>query len=339
MTDQKIAKLEHYVLKFGRRYLDDQGFYEMLPPRIVRASGACENIDTLFQVTVARHSRWFTPAGRPRQVYLAQTGQLYLEAYVPKLRKVYCVGPSFRAEPRVDDRHLTEFTLIEIEFAGGFDELLAYIESFLNAIVHGLLSLPTTELSSLGLQRRIPDLARCPLKFPKLTYDQAIKKLQTLGEKIVWGDDISSARERKLLTVYNNQPVFLVRFPDPQWHRRGKIEVEKFFNMIPDRANPGRVLSADLILPYGGEAVGAAARVHHPRELESRLKKSKMFRRLKQKGGSLDDFSWYLIHTKQKGSVPHAGCGFGLARIMQWLLGKTSILQSVTFPANRERVI
>ena len=337
--DPKVALVEHYLLKFGRRYLDDQGFYEMLPPRIVRASGACENIDTLFQVNVARHPRWFTPAGKPKQVYLAQTGQLYLEAYVPKLRKVYCVGPSFRAEPRVDQRHLTEFTLVEIEFAGGFDELLAYIEGFLNAIVRGLLSLPAADWRALGLESRINDLSLCPLKFPKLTYDQAIKKLQALGEDIRWGDDISSAREKKLLAAYDNQPIFLVRFPDPQWRRSEKIEVEKFFNMIPDSANPGRVLSADLILPYGGEAVGAAARVHNPRELESRLKKSRMFKRLKQKGGSLDDFSWYLVHTKQRGSVPHAGCGFGLARIMQWLLGQPNITQAVTFPANRERVI
>ncbi len=337
--DQHVARVEHYALKFGRRYLDDQGFFEMLPPRIVRASGACENIDTLFEVTAGQRRRWFAPAGKLQKVYLAQTGQLYLEAFVPALRKVYCVGPSFRAEPRVDRRHLTEFTLVEIEFAGGFDELLAYIEGFINAVTRGLLSLSARELRALGLSRRIADLARCPLKFPKLTYDQAIEKLKTLGEKIEWGDDISSARERKLLAVYGHQPLFLVRFPDPQRRRRRQIEVEKFFNMIPDPRHPGRVLSADLILPYGGEAVGAAARVHDPAELEKRLKKSRMFRRLKQKGGSLDDFSWYLNRTKQRGSVPHAGCGFGLARIMQWLLGQTDITAAVTFAANRERVI
>ncbi len=337
--DHQTAKLEHWVLKLARRYLDDRGFYEMLPPRVVRASGACENIDTLFEVSAGGDRKWFRPEGKTGNVYLAQTGQLYLEAYVPKLRKVYCVGSSFRAEPRVDKRHLTEFTLIEIEFAGDFDELLRYIEDFINAIVRGLLSLPTSEIEALGLKSRVLDLADCPVTFPKLTYDQAIARLQEMGEDISWGDDISSQREKKLIESVSGQPLFLVRFPDPMWDWDKEVEVEKFFNMIPDQQSPGRVLSADLILPHGGEAVGAAARVHDPDELVYRLEGSKMMARLKRKGGSIDDFSWYIKHTRRQGSVPHAGCGFGLARIMQWLQGKESIADAVTFPSNRERVI
>jgi asparaginyl-tRNA synthetase len=337
--DHKVAEIESKVLKYARRYLDDKEFKEILPPRVVRASGACENIDTLFEVSAEDNPCWFRPAGKPNRVYLAQTGQLYLEAFVPRLKKVYCVGPSFRAEPRVDRRHLTEFTLIEIEFAGEFDELLEYIEDFINALAQGILSLNRSDLRRLGLEHRINDLKSCPETFPKLTYDEAISQLQDMGEKINWGDDISSRLEKKLVAKYNDQPIFLVRFPDPMSDFGKEIEVEKFFNMIPDKKTPGRVLSADLILPYGGEAVGAAARVYEVGEMKRRLEKSKMFARLEKRGGSLEDFNWYLSRLRNYGSVPHAGCGFGLARIMQWLLGKNDIMEAVTFASNREQVI
>lgn len=337
--DHKIAEIEHYMLKYARRYLADNKFIEMLPPRVVRASGACENIDTLFQVSAENNLRWFRPGGKPNNVYLAQTGQLYLEAFVPRLKKVYCVGPSFRAEPKVDERHLTEFTLLEIEFAGDFEELLAYIEGFIKALAQGILSLKRGDLKRLDLEHRIQELQACPESFPKLNYDEAISELRAMGESISWGDDISSRQEKKLLAKYDNQPIFLVRFPDPMCDFGKEIAVEKFFNMIPDKKTPGRVLSADLILPYGGEAVGAAARVYRAAEMENRLKQSRMFARLKKRGGSLDDFSWYLSHLKSNGSVPHAGCGFGLGRIMQWLLGKNNITEAVTFASNREKII
>jgi len=333
------AKLEHYAMKFARRYLDDHGFFEMFPPRIVRASGACENIDTLFEVAMDGQMDWFKPEGKSSHAYLAQTGQLYLEAFVPELNKTYCVGSSFRAEPKVDERHLTEFTLLEIEFVGNFDQLLRHIEGVIQAMVHGIISLPASEIKDSGLLDRVQKLSILPHKFKKISYDEAIAKLQELGETIHWGDDISSAHEKRLLTEIDNQPLFIVRYPDPIFKRDKEIEVEKFFNMIPDHENAGRVLSADLILPFGGESVGAAARVYQSAEMIDRLKNSKMFARLVEKGGSLDDFKWYINNLEEKGSLPHAGCGFGVARILQWLLGKNSIIDSVTFPSNRGHII
>ena len=133
-------------------------------------------------------------------------------------------------------------------------------------------------------------------------------------------------------------PLFITRFPDPMVDFGKTIEVEKFFNMLPDPENSGRVLSCDLILPFAGESVGAAARVHLPDILEQRLKGSRMFKRLVEKGGDISDFQWYIDQVK-KASVPHAGCGFGLARIVQWALATDDIRHSVAFPANRMQLV
>jgi asparaginyl-tRNA synthetase len=326
---ESIALLESEILKTGRNYLENQGFIEIIVPRMVRASGSCENINTLFEVSVDQNFKWFNG----KKCYLAQTGQLYLESLVPFLKKVYCAGDSFRAEPRVDTRHLAEFYMIEIEFEGSFDQLLCYIEGFIKAIVKNLLK------KNLLSEKRKKELIKTPQIFPKITYDQAIELLQKIGEKIEWGDDIDSNREKLLIEYFDNQPLFITHYPDPLWNHGKEIEVEKFFNMIPDPENPGRVLSADLILPYGGEAVGAASRIYDVRTLKYRLENSRMFKILKEKGGSIDDFAWYIKNLEENGSVPHAGCGFGISRILKWLKASADIRQCVTFPVNRETLI
>lgn len=330
--DQKRIKLIAEVFKSARRHLEDRGFTEIFVPRVVRATGACENVNTLFEVSGGSDYQWFG-----RRAYLAQTGQLYLEAFVPQLKRVYCTGPSFRAENKVDSRHLTEFQMIEIEFSGGFDDLLLEIEELIKKIGSDLVFL--SERNDLGLSSAsVERLRKLPDRFTKITYDQGIEELQKLGEKIDWGDDISSIHEKMLIKKFGDQPIFITRYPDPTWDFGKEIEVEKFFNMLPDQANPGRVLSSDLILPYGGEAVGSAARVHLPEEMVKRLVNSRMFKRLKELGGDLSDFQWYVDELK-KGSVPHAGCGFGMARIIQWVLGEEDIRQAVTFPSNKDRII
>ena len=320
------------ILKAGRATLESRGFIEVVTPRVVRATGACENVNTLFEVSVGQEFKWFGSSA-----YLAQTGQLYLEALVPQYKKVYCSGSSFRAEATVDARHLTEFMMMEIEFAGNFDQLLQEIEAFISAIAKTLVNLSKTQDLGLG-EENLKRLSSCPDVFTKLTYDEAIAKLQELGEQIVWGDDINSAREKLLVESFGNQPLFITRYPDPMVDHGKEIEVEKFFNMLPDVANPGRVLSSDLILPFAGEAVGSAARVHIAEEMVRRLEHSKMFKRLEQMGGSLDDFSWYVDRLKE-GSVPHAGCGFGMSRIIQWIMGTTDIREAVTFPSNKGGII
>ncbi len=328
-----LTRLTHHVLRSARAELEERGYTEVVVPRIVRASGACENINTLFEVAVDENVRWFND----RKGYLAQTGQLYLEALVPQLRRAYCIGSSFRAEPSVDGRHLTEFQLLEIEFAGNFDELLREIELVVNRIAREVLEHPLPHL--LGLDpRKLDHLARVPERFPKLTYDEAIATLKELGEEIEWGEDISSKREQMLVKYVGDVPLLITRFPDPMYDFGRHIEVEKFFNMLPDREHPGRVLSCDLILPFAGESVGAAARVHLPDILEQRLRGSRMFKRLLEKGGDIADFQWYIDHVKEE-SVPHAGCGFGMARIIQWIKATDDIRKSVVFASNRMQLV
>lgn len=328
--------LESQVLKSGRAFLEERGFVEMVVPRVVRASGACENMLTLFEVTGNGDPNWFDG----KRAYLAQTGQLYLEALVPFIPRVWCAGPSFRAEPDVDNRHLAAFHMIEIEFAGRFNELLDTIEGFLARILSDTLTLPkaATELLEITEEQR-QRLERITLPYPRITYDDAIVKLQELGEAIAWGDDISSKREAMLVAAYGDKPLFLTRFPDPDWNHGKEIEVEKFFNMIPDSENPGRVLSCDVILPHGGEAVGAAERLSDSEVLKQRLQHSRMFKLLQQRGGSIDDFSWYIEQMEKHGSVPHAGCGFGMARILKWLRGADDVRDVVAFPTNRATLI
>lgn len=330
---ESLTRLTHQALRAARTELEDRGYTEVIVPRIVRASGACENIDTLFEVAVEGDDVWFNG----HRGYLAQTGQLYLEAYVPMLGKTYCIGSSFRAEPKVDGRHLTEFTLLEIEFAGGFDQLLHEIEAVIKRIANAIVNFPLPE--ALGLNPwALGHLQHLPARFPELTYDQAISTLQQLGEPIVWGDDISSAREQLLVRHVGNVPLFITRFPDPMYDFGRPIEVEKFFNMLPDPDHPGRVLSCDVILPYAGESVGAAARVHRADVLVQRLTGSKMFKRLQQKGGGIEDFSWYIKKVKAR-SVPHAGCGFGFARIIQWLKATNDIRECVPFVSNKAQLV
>lgn len=320
------------IMKAGRASLERRGYTEVVVPRIVRATGACENVNTLFEVGVDKNFNWFG-----HQAYLAQTGQLYLETLVPELKKVYCAGPSFRAENEVDNRHLIEFYMMEIEFAGNFDDLLKEIEIYISDIAHHIARVGSEQQLDLGPER-LQALAACPTIFPKIDYDEAINILKNKGEDIKWGDDINSKREAILVAHFGNHPLFITRYPDPMTNHGQEIEVEKFFNMLPDSEHPGRVLSSDLILPFAGEAVGSASRVHEALEMKQRLLHSKMFKRLEDMGGSIEDFSWY-INRLETGSVPHAGCGFGMSRINQWIMGSTNICEAVTFPSNKATLI
>jgi asparaginyl-tRNA synthetase len=253
------------------------------------------------------------------------------------ITKVYCAGPSFRAENEVDNRHLIEFYMMEIEFAGGFADLLKEIEIYISDIAHHLALIGAQH--DLGISpERLKELAACPTVFPKVSYDEAIDILKGKEEKINWGDDINSKREALLVAHFGNQPLFITHYPDPMHDHGQEIEVEKFFNMLPDDTHPGRVLSSDLILPLAGEAVGSAARVHLAEEMKKRLLNSRMFKRLEKMGGSLDDFGWYISQL-ERGNVPHAGCGFGISRITQWILGTPDIKQAVTFASNKKSII
>ncbi len=227
-----LAKIEAELLRGARGYFDKEGFIEIIVPRITKATGSCENMSTLFEVVYYG-----------QRAYLIQTGQLFLEILIPALDKVWCYGPSFRAETKIDNRHLTEFTLLEMEFSGDFETLLSRIENLLSEIVYGVLRHSRKELEQLNVNERNFEGLKPP--FERITYDEAVRALN-----LSWGQDLKSEHEKSLVQKYGNRPLFITHFP----------ERIKFFNMKTNPENPKVVNSADLILPFSGEAVGAAER-------------------------------------------------------------------------------
>jgi aspartyl/asparaginyl-tRNA synthetase len=325
------------MMQAGEQHLRSRGFFRVTVPRIVPASGACENVDTLFEVAVDGEPHWFH--GNKR-AYFAQTGQLYLEALLAEggLPKLYCVGPSARAESVVDTRHLTEFEMTELEFRGTFDELLVEIEMFLRALGQSMREVSVDERGTMGISEDLSYLDMLDKSFPRIRYADAIAELG-----LPWGSDISSSLEKKLIANHSNGPILVVRYPNPMsekmqllFNHGVKGLAIKFFNMIPDPEDPDYVLSADCIVPFGGECVGSASRVHTYQEFHNRLVNSLMFKRLLEKDpNALQGFSWYLGMLENFPSFPHTGCGFGMSRIFQFLLQKTDITQVVTFASNR----
>jgi len=215
----------------------------------------------------------------------------------------------------VDERHLTEFTLIEFELPCGFDELLMHVEGTIRSMVRSVLENRKEELEILS----IGHLESVLQPFGRITYTEAIGKLKKLGFEIEWGDDLKAAHEKALA----GRPTFITHYP----------EAIKFFNMRRNEKNPEVVNSADLILPYSGEAVGSAQREHDSKVLEEKLKNSAMLRLLQEKGGGIENFRWYLDFVKDN-PVRHSGCGIGLNRVTQFVLGSNDIRTTTAYPMN-----
>jgi len=310
---QAVARIEAALLQGARKYFDNNDFTEIIVPHLTRATGACENIATMFTVDHFGEN-----------CYLAQTGQLYLEVLTPFLKKVWCIGPSFRAEPAVDERHLTEFTLIELEFEGDLWELMHHVEGVIHSMIQECLTARTDELELLGVDK---DKVNVNPPFKKVSYTDAVEQLSSFGVK--WGDDLKSTHEKALVEIFGNRPLFITHYP----------KAIKFFNMKQNSSNPHIVNSTDLILPFSGEAVGAAERECEYEPLLQRLKDSNMLRQLIEKGGSLHDFDWYLEFYRQYGGTMHSGCGIGLNRVTQYVLGSSDIRASTVFPMNKQTLM
>jgi asparaginyl-tRNA synthetase len=170
-------------------------------------------------------------------------------------------------------------------------------------------------------------LERVTLPFKRITYTEAVDLLKDYCVK--WGDDLKSSHEQALVKMFGDRPLFITHYPK---------EI-KFFNMRRNDLNKSIVNSTDLILPLSGEAVGAAEREYEYDSLLERLKNSAMLKQLEAKGGSIEDFRWYLDHMKEHGSVLHAGCGIGLNRITQFVLGKPDIRDCCVYPINTEIIM
>ncbi|MBI2578998.1 MAG: hypothetical protein HYW26_04780 [Candidatus Aenigmarchaeota archaeon] len=308
-----VVSIEAELLKGARQYFDAHGFTEVIVPHITRITGSCENIDTLFGLDYFGE-----------EAYLVQTGQLYLEALIPSLGNVFCIGPSFRAEPAADARHLAEFSLVEFEFPGGFDELLVHIENTVHSMIQRAVHYRKHELQFLGVD--VNSLRKISLPFRRVTYAEAIGLLNENGVSVEWGDDLKSSHEA--LIVQDGIPTFITHYP----------EEIKFFNMKRNENNPKVVNSSDLILPNSGEAVGSAEREWNHEILREKLLKSEMYKKLKARGKDIRDFEWYLDLIREN-PVQHSGCGIGLNRITQFVLGTKDIRATTAYPLNSESLL
>ncbi|TGK53664.1 asparagine--tRNA ligase [Leptospira kanakyensis] len=246
------------------------------------------------------------------QAYLAQTGQLYLETAAFAHSKVYCFGPTFRAEKSKTRRHLTEFWMLEAETAFlGQDGNLDLQERFVKTVLRVTIERTAEDLKVLD-RDPAPLLEQLAKPFPRVDYGEAIKILQTAGEEIAWGEDINSDREQ-ILTTHFGTAIFIQNFP----------RAIKAFYMKQNPNDPNTVLSADLIAPDGiGEIIGGSER-------EESF--DKIVERLQEEGLPPEDYSWYL-DLRKYGSVPHAGFGMGLERVIAWVCGLSHIRECIPYP-------
>lgn len=305
------------MFRGAREFVEEAGFIGVHnAPEIVGITGACENVDTLFKVD------YFG-----RQAYLAQSDQLYLELLTPYLEKVYAEIQSFRMEPDADDRHLTQFALFELEHQGDLDDLIENIEGVVRSAVDNVIFLDTEVHDALGMSPEWIDFLR-NLEFARITYHDAIQALKVSAfPDLEWGEDLKADHEAELTALFG--PVFVTHYP---------LEI-KFFNMRQNEMNPLLVNSCDLLLPFSGESAGAAERETEHDKIVHRLKTSDMYARLIELGGKDEDFEWYLNAHRDKDIPLHSGCGIGMARVAQFILGNNDIRECVPFLMNKDNLL
>ena len=261
---------------------------------------ACEGTTNLFQLDYH---------GDP--AYLSQSGQLYSEATALALGRVYCFGPTFRAEKSKTRRHLMEFWMLEAEMAFfDLDDNIELQEEMIVYIIERVLERCRPDLKI--LERDVNRLEAITRPFPRISYTEAVEILRRKGVDFAWGDDFG-APEETLISENFNAPVFVHRYPTAL----------KAFYMKPDPAQPEVVLGADLLAPEGyGEIIGGGQRIDDLALLQQRIE---------EHGLPQEAFEWYL-DLRRYGSVPHSGFGLGIERTVAWLCGLDHVRESIPFP-------
>jgi asparaginyl-tRNA synthetase len=300
-----VLRVRHAVVKAVRDFLDDQGFTLVDTPIFTPA--ACEGTTTLFAV----------PYFDEGTAYLTQSGQLYNEATAAAHGKVYCFGPTFRAEKSKTRRHLTEFWMVEPEMAfAHLEDAVKVAEGLIVSVVERVLETRKEELKT--LERDPAKLANVKSPFPWLHYDDAIKLIQSRGSQTPWGSDFGGTDETVIAEAYD-RPVVVHRFP----------AAIKAFYMEPDPLRPELTLSADILAPEGyGEIVGGGERMSSAEKLVERIHEHNL---------PEDAFRWY-IDLRKYGSVPHAGFGMGIERLVTWICGLEHLRETIAFPRMLYRI-
>ena len=293
-----ILRIRHTLVDACRDFLNGEGF--ILADAPIFTPNACEGTTTLFE------TEYFG-----EKAYLTQSGQLYNEATAMAFGRTYCFGPTFRAEKSKTRRHLIEFWMVEPEVAyAELDDIMEWIERFVEAVVARILERRAEELKVLG--RDISALERVRRPFPRLSYDDAARRLIEKGLPFEWGSDFGGTDET-VLTEGFDRPFFVHRFP----------AAVKAFYMKRDPSDDRLSLSCDLLAPEGyGEIVGGGQREDDLEVLASRVREHQL---------PMEAFEWYL-DLRRYGSVPHSGFGMGIERVLTWICGIDHLRETIPFP-------
>jgi asparaginyl-tRNA synthetase len=296
---QAILRVRHEIIDAVRDFFNGRGF--ILADTPIFTPAACEGTTTLFP------AQYF----EDQTAYLTQSGQLYNEATAMALGRVYCFGPTFRAEKSKTRRHLTEFWMVEPEMAyADLDDVMTLAEALIVSVVERVLEKRQRELTV--LERDVAKLQQVQAPFPRITYDDAVRRLQELGLPIEWGGDFGGPDETALAQQYD-RPVMVHRYP----------AAIKAFYMKPDPLRPELSLGVDVLAPEGyGEIVGGGERLA---DLDLLLK------RIDQHHLPREAFEWYL-DLRRYGTVPHGGFGMGIERVVAWICGLEHVRETIPFP-------
>jgi len=301
---QSILRLRTRLVEEFRKWLVDHEYLEVQMPILVNA--AVEGGSTLFEV------KYFD-----QKAYLTQSWQLYAEAMIFGVGKIFTVAPSFRAEKSRTRRHLTEYWHLEVEepwldLAG----LMRLEEELVSSAVQRTCELMPEELKLVG--RNPDELKNVTPPFPRITYSEAVKLVQKSKPDFKWGTDLGW-KEEKVLTENFDRPFFVTHYP------KG---VKAFYHM-PDPSNPEVTLSADLLAPEGyGEITGGGQRIHDLQLLLARIK---------EEGLKTEDYNWY-VDLRRYGTVPHSGFGMGVERTLAWVCKLEHIRDAIPFPRLINRI-
>ncbi len=299
-----ILRVRHEIIRACRDFLDDRGFILVDTPLLTPV--ACEGTTNLFKVD------YFD-----EEAFLSQSGQLYSEASCMAFGKVYCFGPTFRAEKSKTRRHLTEFWMVEPEVAfAELDDAMVLAEEFVSYIVARVLEKRREELER--LERDVSLLEKIAPPFPRISYQDAFTRLEEKGTETPRGADFGGTDETLISSDFET-PVIVHRYPT----------AIKPFYMQPDPEDPELALCMDILAPEGyGEIIGGSQRVHDPDLLAERIKAHQL---------PEEAFRWYR-DLRHYGSVPHSGFGMGVERVLSWVCGLSHVRETIAFPRMLNRL-
>ncbi|MEA2574981.1 MAG: asparaginyl-tRNA synthetase [Chloroflexia bacterium] len=299
-----VARVKAAMLRAAQDTLDREGFTQVVPSMLTTMCGACGDPGTLLPVDVGG-----------RQAYLRQTSQLHLEPLMRELGRVYSISRSFRAERRIDDRHLAEFTLVEGEAAGwNLERTMGLMERLVVGMLRYAATTASQHLTALGVTPTAQ--ARVSSPFARMTYDEAIISLQKMGHFAEWGEDLANRHEIALTDMVGG-PLFVTHYPVGT----------RFFTMKVRRNDPRVVECCDLLMPGVGEVMGASETEHDHDLLQARFEASASVRQWLDLGGSTSDYAWYLdMHRSE--SLQQAGFGLGFERLVRYGCGLKSVAEA-----------